>query len=78
MLNVNTIELPLDRNDSVDVMNIIEVLTKSGYHSKISRDEFGYVITYDWEDEELASNYLYWLNYEEATMIDDNRNSSTT
>jgi hypothetical protein len=74
MLNVNTIELPLDRNDSVDVMNIIEVLTKSGYHCKISRNDFGYVITYDWEDEEFASNYLYWLTFQEATMIDDNRN----
>ena len=74
MSDVNTIELPLDVTDSVDVMNIIEVLTKSGYHCKISRSDFGYVITYDWEDEELASNYLYWLNYEEATMIDDSRN----
>jgi hypothetical protein len=74
MSKVNKIELPLDINDSVDVMNIIEILTKSGYHCKISRDEFGYVITYDWEDEELASNYLYWLTLQEATMIDDNRN----
>ncbi len=78
MLEVNTIELPLDKNDSVDVMNVIETLTKSGYHCKVTRDEYAYVITYDWEDEEMARYYLYWLNYKEATMIDDNRNSSTT
>ena len=78
MSEVNVIELPLDKNDSIDVMNVIEVLTKSGYHCKISRSDFCYVITYDWKNEEFANNYLYWLNYKEATMIDDYRNSSTT
>lgn len=59
-----------------DISYFLQMLVKNGYHCSLrgygDGDE-AVVISYDYTEDELADEYLYWLNCEEATYIDEGR-----
>lgn len=60
-----------------DVCRLLDILCKNGEKCSVSRfdldDDTFYNIEHDSSDEEFASSYLYWLNADEASYIDELR-----
>lgn len=58
-----------------EISYFLQVLTKNGYHCSLHGEDGDEVVVveYDYAAEEIADKYLYWLDLEEATYIDDKR-----
>lgn len=57
-----------------DIGKVLEILMKNGYNCSIKYEDLGiYSIGFDYSEEEIADNSLYWLDAEEADLIDKKR-----
>ena len=80
----NRITICRDEHDTIEefkqsMLDIVYGLIDNGYTLNMFYDDKGVgvvCIDFDYKDEELADKYLYWLNLDEATLIDDMRNDA--
>ena len=70
---VNRIELSKKTfGDNIwnEISSLLKILTEANYGCYVWSDEFTVVIEYDYKNWELADNFHYWLNTDEATSVD--------
>lgn len=78
-MNTKSIEFSRDNYEEdclmwQDIGKTLEVLIKNEYNCNIKYEDMGiYSITFDYSKEDMADNFLYWLNCEEADLIDEHR-----
>lgn len=57
-----------------DIGKTLEILIKNEYNCSIKSEMMGlYSIEYDYSEDDIADNHLYWLSAEEADAIDERR-----
>ena len=57
-----------------DIGKVLEILIKNEYNCSIKSEMMGlYSIEYDYAEDDIADNHLYWLSAEEADAIDERR-----
>lgn len=57
-----------------DINETLEILIKNEYNCSIKYKGMGiYSIEFDYSEEDIANNLLYWLSAEEADLIDEYR-----
>ena len=78
-MNIKSIEFCRDnyKDDYLmwqDIGKVLEILMKNEYNCSIKYEGLGvYSIKFDYSEEEIANNFLYWLSAEEADLIDKKR-----
>ena len=80
----NRITVCRDEHDTIEefkqsMLDIVYGLINNGYTLNMFYDDKGVgvvCIDFDYKNEELAGKYLYWLNLDEASLIDDMRNDA--
>lgn len=65
---MNVIEISKDNSIS-DLTDAITLLLRQGYELSVQEDEFTFMIKFDFAEEEISENRLFWLDDEEVELV---------
>ena len=65
---MNVIEISKDNSIS-DLTDAVVLLLRQGYELSIQEDEFTFMVKFDFAEEEISENRLFWLDDEEVELI---------